>query len=449
MHLLPHPDLDLMRIGHCYLCGSRPDFTQELRRNRQHPKASLLHIFINKVLRHINPFLEDKYKHRRRIPESEKSHRFPALLGKILELSLLLEGMTLFPTDQPSSARGERTQMLVEGLSSCSEAKTADCCQTAPKRGVSDEIELNNRSSSYDFHEDRDVFLSAWVIHCVATVTFRTARRFPSRNGMCPHSGPSRAAHIVICASLSSLSQRCRVFPVLCWPSARRTHMLCFDAMGTYCGGILHTTRHSRGYPHRNLHSPNNRHDVLRRSMPNAERFANCFCRLPSTSHSVTADLALFVHPVSLSCDLPPKQMTARYLTVAKNERGKEWLKPFGEENTTERGKSIRPQRMCIPSKPSGCNGESQTPKSQPTIRPISKTPQQRVCSQTACGNSAMGGCPSSVDIAQSSGTEAEIQKSRNTRQLSRGRLNKPASVHHTITQHHNLRVEHQNNVPW
>ncbi|KAK2961696.1 hypothetical protein BLNAU_3133 [Blattamonas nauphoetae] len=108
MHLLPHPDLDLMRIGHCYLCGSRPDFTQELRRNRQHPKASLLHIFINKVLRHINPFLEDKYKHRRRIPESEKSHRFPALLGKILELSLLLEGMTLRPTSH--------LQRVVNGL---------------------------------------------------------------------------------------------------------------------------------------------------------------------------------------------------------------------------------------------------------------------------------------------------------------------------------------------
>ncbi|KAK2947943.1 hypothetical protein BLNAU_17170 [Blattamonas nauphoetae] len=70
------------------------------------------------------------------------------------------------------------------------------------------------------------------------------------------------------------------------------------------------------------------------------EKNANRYGRQPSASHAQSSlDLHTSVHP------------------------GKEWLMPFGEEDTAERGEGIRPQRLCIPSKPSGCNGESQTPQ--------------------------------------------------------------------------------------
>ncbi|KAK2943897.1 hypothetical protein BLNAU_21200 [Blattamonas nauphoetae] len=357
MHLLPHPDLDLMRIGHCYLCGSRPDFTQELRRNRQHPKASLLHIFINKVLRHINPFLEDKYKHRRRIPESEKvivsqrfSERFSNYRFAGRDDARVVNGLRCWWKGCPAVQK--RRQQIVAKLR---------------EEGVSDEIELNNRSSSYDFHEDRDVFLSAWVIHCVATVTFRTARRFPSRNGMCPTFWPFPSCpHVSNAAVSSQFFVGHQLAELTCCVLMRWERIAAAFSTPLGIRADIHIAISTRQTIDTMWCEDQGRCTLrgLRRSMPNAERFANCFCRLPSTSLTPSPlTLHSFVHPVSLSCDLPPKQMTARYLTVAKNERGKEWLKPFGEENTTERGKSIRPQRMCIPSKPSGCNGESQTPQ--------------------------------------------------------------------------------------
>ncbi|KAK2950642.1 hypothetical protein BLNAU_14448 [Blattamonas nauphoetae] len=184
VHLMPSSKLFLMDIVHRFLWDSHPDYAHEILQSGQLSIDVVQQTFLNKFIHPIKPFLEYICRHRRRIPDSRKHRRFPELLAKILELSLLLEEMMQFVlsssffvafTDclhfyETNRSTSHLLQSVVDPLSDW----WKDCPVFQKRRqrivaklceeGVSDEIELHMRCEGYDECEHDDVFLGAVLI---------------------------------------------------------------------------------------------------------------------------------------------------------------------------------------------------------------------------------------------------------------------------------------------
>ncbi|KAK2942551.1 hypothetical protein BLNAU_22538 [Blattamonas nauphoetae] len=184
VHLSSKHDLYLMQIVRGFVDLSDPNLSEDICRANHISMDSFHQTFIDKFFHPIQPFLEYACRNRRTIYKNGHHNRFQSLLESILTLSPSLEEMTQFVLSSSIPIAYTDYLHLVEHISQIHQfyetlaSITArwDRSEDRPRRrqqiavklreeGVSDEIELNIRSSLYDFYEDRVVFFGARLLH--------------------------------------------------------------------------------------------------------------------------------------------------------------------------------------------------------------------------------------------------------------------------------------------
>ncbi|KAK2950646.1 hypothetical protein BLNAU_14452 [Blattamonas nauphoetae] len=164
VHLSSKHGLHLMQIVASLLYDLIPSSIRRTCEHRQLSTSTFENIFVDKFLRPINPFLVLVGNNRRQITDCPDSQAFPQFLGMIVKCSPYLQQTTRFVHyDLLESVNiifmaWQKEDSTVQQRGKLNMAKLRE-------EGLSDEIELYIRCSSYDVIKSSEVFLGAKLIH--------------------------------------------------------------------------------------------------------------------------------------------------------------------------------------------------------------------------------------------------------------------------------------------
>ncbi|KAK2942944.1 hypothetical protein BLNAU_22155 [Blattamonas nauphoetae] len=184
VHLSSKHNLYLMFIVTGFLGLCDPDFSGDICKASHISMNSFHQTFIDQFFHPIQHFLEYVCRNRRTISKNVHHDSFQYLLEKVLTSSVFMEEMTLFVLSSSIPLAYTDYLHLIEDISQIHQFYETLASITArwdrsddrPRRrqqiavklrdeGVSDEIELNIRSSQFNNFVDRVVFFGARLLH--------------------------------------------------------------------------------------------------------------------------------------------------------------------------------------------------------------------------------------------------------------------------------------------